>query len=156
MDVQDDPIPAEQFAICQRHLPETCVEIFLEHADGVLLARRTNEPAQGEWFTPGARLFKGEELPDAAHRVAREELGIQVKLADQLGVYGHFWETSAVPGVQSRHTVNVVYRASPAREDFEIVLDEQHDAFQFVSEPEPELHAYMRRYLREAGYEAPK
>lgn len=152
MDVHDEPIPEEQFAICQRHLPEACVEVFLEHDDAVLLARRTNRPAQGEWFTPGTRLYKGEELPAAAHRVAAEELGIEIDLQGQLGVYSHFWETSAVPGVESRHTVNVVYRAAPARSGFEISLDEQHDAYQFVSTPEPGHHEYMRRYLREAGY----
>jgi colanic acid biosynthesis protein WcaH len=154
MDVQNEPIPAEQFAICQRHLPETCVEVFLEHDGAVLLARRTNRPAQGEWFTPGTRLYKGEELPAAAHRVAAEELGIEIDLRGQLGVHSHFWETSAIQGVESRHTVNIVYRASPARSGFEITLDEQHDAYRFVSEPELECHEYMRRYLRQAGYES--
>lgn len=154
MDVHNERIPEEQFAICQRHLPEACVELFLEHDGGVLLARRTNQPAQGEWFTPGARLYKGEELPTAAHRVAAEELGIDITIEGQLGVYSHFWQSSAVSGVESRHTVNVVYRASPARSGFEITLDEQHDAYQFVARPEPSFHSYMRRYLREAGYGA--
>lgn len=152
MDIHDEPIPEEAFAVCQRHLPEACVEVFLEHDGGVLLARRTNEPAEGEWFTPGARLYKGETLPDAARRVGREELGIEVELTGQLGVYAHFWETSSVSGVESRHTVNVVFRATPTRDDFEIELDDQHDAYQFLSAPEPGLHEYMRQYLVDAGY----
>jgi colanic acid biosynthesis protein WcaH len=82
------------------------------------------------------------------------ELGIEIDLRGQLGVHSHFWETSAIQGVESRHTVNIVYRASPARSGFEITLDEQHDAYRFVSEPEPECHEYMRRYLRQAGYES--
>lgn len=152
MRVHDDPIPESQFAVCQQHLPEACVEVFLEHGDGVLLARRTNEPAAGEWFTPGARLYKGETLSAAAHRVAREELGVAIELTGQLGVYGHFWDTSSVPGVDSRHTVNVVFRGRPAERGFEIELDEQHDAYRFVSTLEPDLHEYMRRYLSDAGY----
>lgn len=152
MRVHDEPIPEEQFAVCQRHLPEACVEVFLEHGGGVLLARRTNEPAEGEWFTPGSRLYKGEGLADAARRVAREELGLEVELTDQLGVYSHFWATSPVPGVDSRHTVNVVFQATLAGDAFEIVLDDQHDAYRFVSEPEPELHTYIQQYLVDAGY----
>lgn len=153
MRVHDEPIPESQFAVCQQHLPEACVEVLLEHDGGVLLARRTNEPAAGEWFTPGTRLYKGETLADAAHRVAREELGVAVDLTGQLGVYSHFWDTSSVPGVDSRHTVNVVFRATPADSELDIELDEQHDAYRFVSTPDPELHEYMQRYLSDAGYE---
>lgn len=152
MDVHDEPIPEAQYAACQRHLPEACVELFLEHDGGALLARRTNEPARGEWFWPGSRLYKGEELEAAAHRVAREELDVAVDLTGRLGVYAHFWETSALEGVDARHTVNVVYRARPADDAFEIRLDGQHDAHRFVSAPAPELHPYVRRYLEDAGY----
>lgn len=62
---------------------------------------------------PGSRLHTGEELDHAAHRVAREELGIDVDRRDRLGVYAHVWESSAVEGAPSRHTVNIVYRARP-------------------------------------------
>lgn len=152
MRVHDESIPAEEFAEIQRRVPEACVEVLLEHGGGVLLARRTNEPAKGEWFTPGSRLYKGEELRSAAHRVAREELGIEIELTGTLGVYGHFWESSAVEGVDSRHTVNVVFRAQPAAEEFDIRTDDQHDAYRFFQRAEPSLHEYMRQYLLEAGY----
>ncbi|MFB6354232.1 MAG: NUDIX domain-containing protein [Halobacteriales archaeon] len=152
MEVVDDPIPEAEYAVCQRSLPEACVEVFLEHDGGVLLARRTNEPARGEWFWPGARLYKGERLDAAARRVAREELGIDVELTGRLGVYSHFWDRSAVDGVDSRHTVNVVFRARPAAAPFEVRLDDQHDAYRFVDGPEPGLHEYVRTYLADAGY----
>lgn len=154
MEVHDEPIPEQTFARCQQHLPEACVEVFLEHDGRVLLARRLNEPARGEWFWPGARLFKGESLANAARRVARDELGLAVDLNGQLGVYSHFWETSPLPGVDTRHTVNVVYRAVPAA-GAEVQLDEQHDAVRYVTAPEPGLHEYVNRYLVDAGYGDP-
>lgn len=154
MRVHDERLPEDVYATCQQHLPEACVEVFLEHDGGVLLARRTNEPARGEWFWPGARLYKGETLADAARRIGREELGIAVELTGRLGVYSHFWETSAVAGVDARHTVNVVFRASP-RDDVSVIqLDDQHDRYRFVDGPEPGLHEYVRRYLADAGYGA--
>lgn len=152
MRVHDERIPEETYAICQRLLPEVCVEVLLEHEGGVLLARRTNEPARGEWFTPGSRLFKGERLDHAAHRIGLNELGIEVEPTGRLGVYSHFWDVSAVPGVDSRHTVNVVFRAAPSNDEFEIELDDQHDAYRFFTAPEPELHEYMQQYLADAGY----
>jgi colanic acid biosynthesis protein WcaH len=152
MDVHDERIPSAQYAACQRYLPEVCVELVLEHDGGVLLARRTNEPARGEWFWPGSRLYKGEVLEAAAHRVAETELGLRVELTGRLGVYGHFWDTAALDGVESRHTVNVVFRARPVDDAFEISLDDQHDAFRFVSTPETDLHPYVHRYLADAGY----
>lgn len=152
MRVHDEFIPAQEYARIQRRVPEACVEVFLERDGGVLLVRRTNEPAKDEWFWPGTRLYKGETLEAAAHRVAREELGLEVNVTGRLGVYSHFWDTSAVEGVDSRHTVNVVFRATPVEDDVEITLDDQHDAYRFAEKLDPGLHEYVRRYLKDAGY----
>ncbi len=152
MQVHDEFIPPEEFALIQRRVPEACVEVFLEHDGGVLLVRRTNEPAKGEWFWPGSRLYKGETLEAAARRVAREELGLEVELAGRLGVYSHFWDTSAVEGVEARHTVNVVFRTRPVADEFDITLDEQHDDVRFISAPESGLHGHVLEYLADAGY----
>ena len=152
MRVHDEFIPVDEYALIQRRVPEACVEVFLEHDGGALLARRTNEPAKGEWFTPGSRLYKGEGLSAAAERVARSELGIEVDLTGRLGVYSHLWEVTSVDGVDSRHTVNVVFRARAGDGPLAIQLDDQHDDYRLVSEPSSELHPYMRRYLEDAGY----
>ena len=144
-------LPEDRYAEFVAAMPQVCVEVFLETDRGVLVAKRANEPARGEWFWPGGRLYKGERLEEAAHRVAAEELGIEVELVGRLGVYEHFWETSAEPGSPSRHTVNVVFRAVPAADEPEIELDDQHAAYRFVDEIEPELHEYVRRYLADSG-----
>lgn len=151
MDVHDDRVPEAQFAAFLEQMPQCCVEVVLETDEGVLLTKRTNEPAKGEWFWPGSRLYKGEWLDDAAHRVAAEELGIDVELVDRLGVYEHRWNTSALPGASSRHTVNVVYHAQPREPDPDIRLDDQHSDYRFVSEIEPGLQEYVRRYLADSG-----
>jgi len=149
MEVHDEYVPEDLFAEFTARMPEACVEVVLETEEGVLLAKRANEPAKGEWFWPGGRLYKGEKLEDAARRVAREELGIEVGVEGRLGVYAHFWETSAVGEGPSRHTVNVVFRVTPAREEFGIELDEQHEAYRFLSGLEPGLHEYVRRYVED-------
>lgn len=145
MDVHDAWIPEDVFANCLQRLPQVCVEVVLTRPEGVLVARRTNPPAAGEWFWPGSRLYKGERLPDAARRVASEELGLAVTVDRRLGVHEHFWQTAAPDGAGSRHTVNVVYEVSS--ETLDVTLDDQHDRWRMLSEPEADLHEYVREYL---------
>jgi colanic acid biosynthesis protein WcaH len=152
MDVHDEFVPEETFREFIERMPQVCVETVVERGDGaVLLARRINRPVQGEWFWPGSRLYKGEWLEDAARRVGREELGLDLSLDDRLGVYEHRWETSA-PGA-SRHTVNIVFRARAADANGDlsaedVTLDDQHDAVRFVQpvDIDEEYHEYVRRY----------
>ena len=151
MDVHDEFVPEETFREFLERMPQVCIEVVVEREGGtVLLARRTNEPARGEWFWPGSRLYKGESLDDAARRVGREELGLDLAIGDQLGVHEHRWETSA-PG-PSRHTVNVVFRGRAEGGDLsaaDVTLDEQHDAVRFVrpGEVDDSYHGYVQRYV---------
>lgn len=151
MKVHDERIPEKLYGKFLSRLPQVSVELFLEHEGRVLLAKRSNRPAKGEWFWPGSRVYKGEELREAAHRVAREELGIEVDIKRLLGVYSHFWNETEIRGVDSIHTVNVVYRVHPAEDVANISLDEQHDGYRWVSEIEPGFHKYVKLYLEESG-----
>lgn len=145
MKVRDDYIPDELFSEFISHMPQVCVELVLQTNAGILVAKRRSTPRI--WFWPGSRLFKGENLQEAAHRVAAEDLGIEVQIIEQLGVYTHFWEESNVQGSPSRHTANVVHHVTPSEEGFEIELDDQHDDYRFLTEIEPGLHEYVRQYL---------
>jgi len=146
MDVQDSHVPEELFTDFLETMPQVCVELVLETDEGIFVGKRTGEPRV--WFWPGGRLYKGERLDDAAHRIANEELGIEVTLQERLGVQTHFWEPDQVDEQVSRHTVNVVYHATPASTEYDIELDEQHATYRFLTEIEPELHEYVREYLR--------
>lgn len=147
MDVHDAHIPEDLFGEFIERMPQVCVEVVLETAEGILVAKRENDPQV--WFWPGGRLYKGESLDAAAHRIADEELGIAVDLRERLGIYEHFWEKGDLDGSSTRHTVNIVFLARPANDGYEIRLDEQHSAYRFLTEIESGLHEYVRRYLQE-------
>lgn len=149
MDVDDEYIPEDVFAECLRRMPQPCVDLVVEIDGGILLARRTNEPAKGEWFWPGSRLYRGEALTDAVHRIAAEELGLEVEIREQLGAHCHCWETASVEGLESRHTVPVVYRVRPTETDPEVELDDQHSETRVVTADGPDLHEYVSLYLSE-------
>ena len=150
MDINDDRIPDELFAAFLEAMPQVSVEIVLEHEGLVLLVKRTNEPAKDEWFWPGTRLYKGERFEQAVQRLAKEELGIEVTIREQIGVYNHFWETANLPTVETTHTVNVVYHVHPvsAIDSADgLVLDEQHEKYRLIDRVEPGFHEYVRQYL---------
>lgn len=147
MDVHDEFIDEELFSEFIARMPQVCVDLILETDDGILIAKRDIEPAV--WFWPGGRLYKGEQLEAAAHRIAREELGIEICIQDQYGPYTHLWKDSSVRSSPSRHTVNPVYHVTPAQREYEICLDEQHSDYRFITEVEPGLHQYVRLYLED-------
>lgn len=147
MDVDDEWIPEDLLSTFLSRMPQVCVDLVVETDEGLLLAKRDIHPPV--WFWPGSRLYKGERLREAAHRIADGELGIDADIIDRYGPYAHFWADSAVQGSPSRHTVNPVFHVEPAREAYEITLDEQHAEYRFLTELEPDLHEYVRLYIED-------
>lgn len=144
-----DWIPDDEWATIVRNVPVVSVDLVVLTDDGVVLARRTNEPAKGEWFVPGGRVKKGERLREAVHRVAREELGVEVEVVESLGAYDHRYEASDVARSGGKHYVanGFVVRVVGGS----LGLDEQHDAVEVFLDPPDSLHPYVEAYLDAAG-----
>lgn len=144
-------IPADEWATIVRRVPIVSVDLVVRHDGGVVLGRRRNEPARGEWFIPGGRVHKHERLADAARRVCHEELGVEVEIVRRLGVYEHVYDVADVDDVGGKHYVPVAYVVDPLDDDFE--PDPQHDAFRVFHPPfeDVTLHEYVATYLRDAG-----
>ena len=71
-----------------RVIPIPCVDIIvLDDYGQVLLARRVNEPAVGEWWFPGGRVHYLETRADAAVRKLREECDLEVVKLVELGTF---------------------------------------------------------------------
>ena len=66
---------------------------------GVVLVRRAIEPSRGKWVFPGGYVDRGESTEAAAVREVLEEVGLEIRLEDLLGVFSY-------PGVS---VVLVVY-----------------------------------------------
>jgi len=88
-------LPHAQYLQAIRDVPLVCIDLLLLNPkrDAILLGKRTNRPAQGDWFVPGGRIRKGEPQAMAFERIAQDELGLSLDLRDAklLGVYDHLY-----------------------------------------------------------------
>ena len=146
-------IPGGAWKDIVAHIPIPSVDLIIVTDDGLLLAKRQNEPAKGEWFVPGGRIQKGESLEEAVYRVAREELSVDVVIEEELGAYDHLYETADVAAdVGGKHYVAHGYVVRP--ESDTITLDKQHsDAQYFDLDALPSVHQYVGAYLDGALFE---
>jgi len=82
-------------------------------ANKLLLGRRVNQPAAGDWFVPGGRIYKSETLEQAFLRITATELGLAHHLdqARLVGAFTHLYDTNfaGAPGI-STHYVVLGYR----------------------------------------------
>jgi colanic acid biosynthesis protein WcaH len=142
-------IPAEEWEVVVRNVPVVSVDLVVTDGDAVILGKRTNEPAKDEWFVPGGRVRKNETLDDAVHRLAAEELGVEVVVDRRLGAYEHRYDAAELDGVDTKHYVAIGYLVSLAGGD--IAPDDQHSDVRRVEPPFGDLHPYVEAYLRDAG-----
>jgi len=70
--------------------PKIAVGTIIRSASGrLVLVRRAIEPGYGKWVFPGGYVDRGEALPDAAIREAREECGLDVRLDGLVNIYSY-------------------------------------------------------------------
>jgi len=149
----DGRLPQSVWETVVANVPIVSVDLVIEHPDGVLLGKRTNEPAKGEWFVPGGSLHKHESLEDAVHRIADEELGLSVTIREQLGVYEHFYDIADIDIGDGKHYVPIGYLVSA--EDGEVTWDDQHESIRAFSPPfdDIDVHPYVKDYLVDSGFD---
>ena len=143
----EKPIPPEEWEAIVANVPLVSVDLVVEHDGGVLLGKRENEPVKGEWFVPGGTVLKNESRSDAVHRVADEELDQSVVIKDCLGTYEHFYDTSEIEGIDSKHYVATAYHCHLEDENPDFSGDGQHSVLEVFYPPFNDYHPYVERYL---------
>ena len=141
-------LPDETFKSIIQHTPLISIDLIVRNEQGeVLLGKRVNAPAKGNWFVPGGRVRKNETLDNAFIRLVSEELGIEsgVTRADAkfLGVFEHFYEDNVFEDDVSTHYVVLAY---------ELILDnlnlknsEQHSQYRWQCNFDG-THEYIHSY----------
>ncbi|HVU13939.1 MAG TPA: NUDIX domain-containing protein [Phototrophicaceae bacterium] len=142
-------IPWELYRQILETMPIPCVDIAIVANGAVLLVRREDAPAKGQWWLPGGRVLKGEMMKDAAMRKARQEVGIEC----HVGPIIHTAETIFPDGPDGIpvHSINSCFFMYPTRPDFQIKLDTHQSDYQWIDGIPDGLHEYVERCLLGAG-----
>jgi colanic acid biosynthesis protein WcaH len=149
-------VPRAAFRTLVRWAPIVSIDlIFLNRAGEVLLGYRSNRPAKDKWFVPGGRVFKGERIPDAMVRIARQETGIEIRPAAAafVGVYEHFYRNSVFGRSRNLPTHYVVLAFEiRVRGDAEPCADSQHRRLAWFSRRDVlrsgAVHGNTKAYFR--------
>jgi colanic acid biosynthesis protein WcaH len=144
-------IPQPLYNAILAHVPVACVDVAVVCDGCVLLVRREDPPARGQWWVPGGRVLKGERMKEAARRKAREEVGVDC----HVGPIIHTAETIFPdgPGGIPVHSINSCFLLYPVQgaAHVRVRLDAHHSAWRWAAAVEDDLHPYVRQCLLGAG-----
>lgn len=146
--------PAE-FESVIRLTPLVAIDLIVRSPEGkALVGRRTYEPAKNVFFVPGGRITKNETRAAAFQRLSREELGLNIDIAEArfLGVNDHFYPTNRFERQGfGTHYVTLAYEV---RLDLKMASlpKDQHGEYRWMSPDEildsPEVHENTKAYFR--------
>lgn len=148
-------ISAQDFASVIRLTPLVAIDLIGHGPDGrVLVGRRVNEPAKGMFFVPGSRISKNETRAAAFLRVTREELGVEVPLAQArlVGVYDHLYVTNRFE--EAGYGTHYVVLAHELRLELTLAKlpTDQHGEYLWLTPGEllasPAVHENTKAYFR--------
>ena len=102
-------IKPKLYKIITDKLPIACVDICLiNYANQILFIKRNEEPAIGQWWIPGGRIHIGETVEQAAIRIAKKEVNVDISDRNIHRIY--YGETifKNDDGKVIRHSLNAV------------------------------------------------
>jgi len=141
-------IPQTEYEEIITKVPIVCVDVAIFHNGEVLLIKRANEPAKGEWWLPGGRLYKGETLKDCALRKAKEETGLECEFIKIVHYDNTIFDTG--PGDIQIHSVN--FCALLTTETDQVTLDDGCLDYVWTDGPRPYINnIYIERCLLKAN-----
>jgi len=93
-------------------MPIPCVDLLVvDNAGNILLVKRQNEPAKGQWWFPGGRVNYRETRRDAAIRKLKEECNLEAIELRELGTFEVILENNvtnlAVHGITTLYSMKV-------------------------------------------------
>lgn len=118
----------KQFA---QNFPIICVDGIIVQNGKYLLVKRQNEPLKEEWWIPGGRLYKDETLEKGFRRKIKEETGLDVRVVARIGFYEESFKLNDL-GIDSKHTISIVFIATPIDPSQKIKLDKQSSEYKWA------------------------
>jgi ADP-ribose pyrophosphatase YjhB (NUDIX family) len=139
-------IESDVFDKIRELIPIVCVDLVIPKTGAILLVKRIEPPAQGQWWTPGGRIFHGETIEDASVRKANSEVHLDCRFVKILGMTESIFDNVKTNGKSiSIHTVNVVCLMELKDDTQQIRLDDGHAEYIWTKESFVGLHPAVER-----------
>lgn len=147
-------LATELFASVVAHTPSAAIDLIVTDSQGaVLLGLRNNAPAQGFWFVPGGRIRKNETINTAFMRIAENELGCAIRIAQSrfVGVFEHFYDVNFAGATGAgTHYVVLAYHLQTEHRLFALPR-QQHSQYTWLQADQamrhPLIHPYTQAYF---------
>jgi len=133
-----------------KNTPLISIDLIIENKEGkILLGKRVNEPAKGEWFVPGGRIFKNETLDVAFKRTTSTEIGFPLKreAVKFYGLYEHYYENNVFNDSFSTHYIVLAHKFKVNEDD--IKLNNQHERYQWFKISEILEKSNVNKYTKD-------
>ena len=143
-------IPDEEYKMMLEKLAIPCVDIVIENSEGkVLMIKRSNEPAKGQWWLPGGRIFKKETIRDAAIRKIHEEVGLELSDVIIIGAYETIFDEGPFGIESGTHSVNVLVKGNVKSFD-NMKTNGDHSDVTFFKDVLKDWHSYLKEAIADA------
>jgi len=117
-----DRIPPEIYDLLLQYAVNVCVDLIIAfEGKGLLFVKRKKHPYKALWATVGGRMHKGETFNEAIERIAKEEVGLEVRRIRQIGAF-----TTQFKSQYNRHDVTVCFWVKALTRN--VRLDESQNA----------------------------
>jgi colanic acid biosynthesis protein WcaH len=123
-------------------MPIPSVEAMILKDNSLLFLKRKNNPARGQWWFPGGRIWKGETFKETLYREVKEETGIAVEVIKFVGVYSRIFP--------DRHDITIVFLCKCF--DNKVTLNEEHSEYRFFRNIPKGIHPYLLETINDSGW----
>lgn len=137
------PFSYEEFKDIYSKVPRLCVDLIIQDEKGnFVLLKRGMEPYKGYWEIPGGTVLFRESIDQAIERIAKEEVGLKVKVEGLVG-FIEFLEEER--GNRPFHSLSLAVVCTPEK----LRTSESYSIFnQIPDETIPEQAKFLERYLK--------
>ena len=135
---------------CIEELPIVTVDVIIldENLGETILFRRENKPLQGLYYSIGGRLYKNENILNAAIRISKYEADLQLNKGDLIfgGVTEEIFHDSNIAGINA-HNVNIFYGLIVNKKKLDVKCDDQHSGYKWFKVDDQNLHPYLSQKI---------
>jgi colanic acid biosynthesis protein WcaH len=142
-------IPQEDYNKILKIMPLACIDIAIVSHGSILLVKRKDPPAKGEWWVPGGRILKGETMKDCATRKAKEEIGIDCRVGPIIYTAETIFDDG--PFGIPVHTINSCFLMYPKTIEFACHIDSHHEDYRWFDKVNKKLNIYVQNCLLNVG-----